>query len=90
MTEVALIPIDSVPDLSDFYLFYKHAKSLRDSRATSVAIATGYGLGDGVSILGRGKRFFLTPQRPDRLWSPPNLLYTGYRVVSPTGKATGE
>jgi hypothetical protein len=31
----------------------------------------GYRLYDRGSIPGRGKRFFPTPQRPDRLWGPP-------------------
>jgi hypothetical protein len=33
----------------------------------SVGIAMGYELDGWASILGRGKRFFSTPQRPDRL-----------------------
>jgi hypothetical protein len=37
-----------------------------------VAIATGYGL-DGVRVP-VGSRIFSSPQRPDRLWGPPNLL----------------
>jgi hypothetical protein len=34
----------------------------------SVGIATGYGLDDRSSVPDRGKRFFSTPQRPDRMW----------------------
>jgi hypothetical protein len=33
-------------------------------------------------IPGRGKRFFSSPQRPDRVWSPPNILSNGYRELS--------
>jgi hypothetical protein len=38
-----------------------------------------YGLDDRGSIPDRGRRFFLYPLRPDRLWDPPSLLYNGYR-----------
>jgi hypothetical protein len=34
---------------------------------SSVCMATGYGLDDRVSIPDKGKRFFSSPQRPDRL-----------------------
>ena len=45
-----------------------------------VGIATGYGL-DGPGIESRWGRNFphLSPDRP---WSPPSLLYNGYRVFS--------
>jgi hypothetical protein len=33
-------------------------------------MANGYRLDSRGSILGRGKRFFCTSQRPDRLWVP--------------------
>jgi hypothetical protein len=46
---------------------------LTDSNST-VGIATGYGLDGSSSVLGRGKRFISTSQRPDRLWGPPSLL----------------
>jgi hypothetical protein len=26
----------------------------------------------------RGKRFFCSPKRPDRLWGPPSFLFSGY------------
>jgi hypothetical protein len=45
----------------------------------SVGIVTGYGIDNGCSIPGRGKWFFSSPQRPDRLWDPPSLLSNGYR-----------
>jgi hypothetical protein len=53
---------------------------------SSVGIATGYGMDGGGSIPGRGKIFFLTPQRPEQLWGLANLLLNGY---FPAGIATG-
>jgi len=44
---------------------------------SSVGIATGYGL-DVPGIESRWGEIFLTC--PDRPWSPPSLLYNGYRV----------
>jgi hypothetical protein len=42
------------------------------------------------SIPGRGKRFFFTPWRPDRLWGPPSLLYAmGMGGCFPGDKAIG-
>jgi len=50
-------------------------------------IATCYGLdGPGIESRWGGGEIFRT--RPDRPWSPPNLLYNGYRVFS-GGKAAG-
>ena len=46
-----------------------------------VGIATGYGL-DGPGIESRVEIFRTCP---DRLWGPPSLLYSGYRVF-PEGK----
>jgi hypothetical protein len=37
----------------------------------------------------QGKRFFITPQCPDRLWCPPSLLQSGYRELYQGRKATG-
>jgi hypothetical protein len=37
-----------------------------------------YGLEIRGLIADRGKRFISSPQRPDRLWGEPNLLYNGY------------
>jgi len=52
---------------------------------SSVVTATRYGL-DGPGIESRRGEIFRT--HPDRPWSPPSLLYTGYRVF-PRGKAAG-
>jgi hypothetical protein len=46
-----------------------------------VGIATGYGLdarGVGVRVP-VVSRIFSSPNRPDRLWGPTNLLFSGYR-----------
>jgi hypothetical protein len=39
----------------------------------------------GGSRPGRGWEFFSSPSRPDRLWSPPSLLSSGYQVIFPWG-----
>jgi predicted ferric reductase len=55
------------------------------SRDSVVGIATGYGLDDrrvGVRIP-VVSRIFTSQRRPDRLWSPPNLLSNGYRGPFP-------
>ena len=49
-------------------------------RRSSVGVATRYGT-DGSGIESR--------TRPDRLWSPPSLLYNGYRVSFPGVKRPG-
>jgi hypothetical protein len=47
---------------------------------SSVGIATGYGLDNrGVGVrVPIGSRIFSSPNRPDQLWGPPNLLSSGY------------
>jgi hypothetical protein len=60
-----------------------HAKNTQwwRSRNSSVGIATaGEELGRG-----RGKIFFSSPQRPDRLWGPHSLLSNGHRGLLPPG-----
>jgi hypothetical protein len=46
-------------------------------------ITTDCGLGIRGSIPRRGKTFFSTSQRPDRLWDPPSLLSNGYWELFP-------
>jgi hypothetical protein len=55
------------------------------SRDSSVIIVTGCGLDDRGSIPGRDKKYFSTPQRPDRLWVPSSLLSNRYRALFPRG-----
>jgi hypothetical protein len=60
---------------------------LRWSQESVVGIATGYGLDDtgvGVRVRG-GSRIFSSPNRPDRLSGPPNLLSNEYRGLIPRG-----
>jgi hypothetical protein len=38
------------------------------------------------SNLGRGKRFFSSLKRPDRLWGQPTLLFNGYYGSFPRAK----
>jgi hypothetical protein len=61
------------------------------SRDSSVGIATGYGLDDrGVGVrVPVGSRMFFSSRRPDRFWSPPNLLSNGYRGLFSEGKTAG-
>jgi hypothetical protein len=58
------------------------------SEDSSVGIATECRLEGQGSIPGRGK-IFSSPQRPDRLWSPPSLLSDGYRGHFTGCKAAG-
>jgi hypothetical protein len=54
-------------------------------RDSSAGIMTDYELNSLVSITGRGKRYFSTPQRPNRLCGPPSLLSTESRGVFHSG-----
>jgi hypothetical protein len=56
---------------------------------SSVGIATCYRLDGRGSVRGRGKRFFFSPQRPDRLWGPPWLPSNGTGGCFQGGKAAG-
>jgi hypothetical protein len=60
-------------------LIYLHFRT--GSRDSVVGIATSYGLdGRGVGVRVQvGSRIFSSPNRPDRLWGPTNLLSNGYR-----------
>jgi hypothetical protein len=57
------------------------------SQDSTVGVATGYGLDDrGVAVpVPIGSRIFCSPQRPDRLWGPPRLVFNGYRGPFPRG-----
>jgi hypothetical protein len=57
------------------------------SRDRAVVTATGYGLDDwGVGVrVPVGSWIFSSPDRPDRLWGPSNLLPNGYRGLFPRG-----
>jgi hypothetical protein len=60
----------------DPWLFFE---AKRGPRAKSLGnVGLGYGLdGPGAEFLWR-QGMFLSPERPDRLWGPPILLYNGY------------
>jgi hypothetical protein len=49
----------------------------RSSKASSHNLSDELRLDGLGSIPGRGKRFFSTPQRPDRFWGPPSLFSNG-------------
>jgi hypothetical protein len=46
---------------------------------SSVGIVTGHGLDSRGQIPSRSKRFFSSPQHPDRLWVPLIVLSNGYQ-----------
>jgi hypothetical protein len=55
-------------------------------------IVSCYGMDEraiGVRSPAEAKGIFLQPLCPDRLWSPPSLLYNGYRGLFIRGNATG-
>jgi hypothetical protein len=52
---------------------------------SSIGITTVYWLDGGVSIPGKGKKFFSAAQRPDPLWGPLNHQSNGYRRLFPRG-----
>jgi hypothetical protein len=59
------------------------------SRVSSVGIAIGHGLDGRGSVPGRSKRFFSSPQHPDRIWAHPASYTVGVGESFPCGKATG-
>jgi hypothetical protein len=64
-------PLSPLPSFMKFtYNLFKDRK--RDS---SVGIATSYGLEGRGSVPGRNKRFFSSPQRPDRFWGLSRLQW---------------
>jgi len=67
-----------------YMLTNKH--TLQSSVSQSVSVAIEYGLDDQSSIPDRD-RFFPSPPRPDRLWSPHALLSIGYQRLFPRGKS---
>jgi hypothetical protein len=70
---------------------YPYVTDVGWSRDSVVGIATSYRPDDrevGVRVL-VGSRIFSSPNRPDRLCGPPNLLSNGYRSSFPRGKAAG-
>jgi hypothetical protein len=56
----------------------------RPMKVLQLFVVTCYGLDDrGVGVqVPVGLRIFTSPNRPDRLWGPPNLLSNGYRGLS--------
>jgi hypothetical protein len=62
-----------------------------ESRSSSVSVVTRPWAGrsrNRGSISGKYKRFFFSPQRPDRLWGPP-ASYPIVQGLHPRSKATG-
>jgi hypothetical protein len=78
-------PVHSLTVLTELFLLQmRHFRnSVNAIWDTSFGIATGYGLDGRGSIPESGKKFFSTPQRPERHSGPPNPISNGYQVFSP-------
>jgi hypothetical protein len=60
--------------------------TLLGSRSQVSSVSTeSYGLDFRDSITDKGKSFFCSPERPDRLWGPASLLSNGNRGFFPLG-----
>jgi hypothetical protein len=71
-----------------FIHIYRERGVERETRDSSVGIATAYGLDGLVGVqVPIESRIFSSSQRPHRLWGPPSLLFNGYRGPFPGGKA---
>jgi hypothetical protein len=75
-----------VPDFPSTFVFWTTPLANR-SRDSVVSIATTYGQDDrGVGVrVPVGSRIFSSPNRPDRLWGPPNLLSNEYQGLFSLG-----
>jgi hypothetical protein len=63
----------------------ENVRNTHRSQDTSIGTSMGYGLDGWVSIPGRDKRSFYSPQRQDRLSCPPILLLNLLRRLFPLG-----
>jgi hypothetical protein len=57
---------------------------------SSVGIVTGYRLDGRCSIHGRCKEFLSSPQRPNRFWNPPSLIYNADHSHSSTAEVKND
>jgi hypothetical protein len=59
------------------WIFVLVSRGSRDSRVVTEISCRRYGRG---SILSGDRRCYFSPQRPDRLWSPPSRLSSAHRL----------
>jgi hypothetical protein len=81
LSDILFSPSRKVFEVTEKKCCYEYILEL-----SSVGIATWYGLDERVSIPGRRKRCFSTPQRPDQLWGQSRLLSNRYRGVKKAGE----